>query len=183
MCRILSKNTGPVFSLSLTHACSCHLAGAPARSQAFGAVLGDKVFTCVRQPSMGPTFGIKGGAAGGGWAQVIPMEEFNLHLTGDIHAISAAHNLVAAALDARMFHENTQKDEALFNRLCPKDKHGARAFAAPMLRRLTKLGIAKTDPAELTPEEAARFARLDVGAFIPPMQPQAFAPFAYVRMS
>ena len=56
-------------------------------SQAFGACLNKKVFTCVRQPSMGPSFGIKGGAAGGGWSQVIPMEEFNLHLTGDIHAI------------------------------------------------------------------------------------------------
>jgi formyltetrahydrofolate synthetase len=69
-------------------------------------------------------------------------QEFNLHLTGDIHAISAAHNLVAAALDARMFHENTQKDAALFNRLCPADKHGNRTFAAPMLRRLAKLGTA-----------------------------------------
>src|SRR5512138_4002651 len=51
------------------------------------ARLGRKVFTCLRQPSMGPLFGIKGGAAGGGWSQVIPMEEFNLHLTGDIHAV------------------------------------------------------------------------------------------------
>lgn len=52
--------------------------------------------------------------------QVVPMEEFNLHMTGDIHAITAANNLLAAALDVRMFHEATQKDEALFNRLCPK---------------------------------------------------------------
>jgi formyltetrahydrofolate synthetase len=55
-------------------------------SQALGAHLGKKVFTCIRQPSQGPTFGIKGGAAGGGYSQIIPMEEFNLHLTGDIHA-------------------------------------------------------------------------------------------------
>lgn len=68
-------------------------------TQALGAHLGKKVFTNVRQPSMGPTFGIKGGAAGGGYAQVIPMEDFNLHLTGDIHAISIANNLLAAALD------------------------------------------------------------------------------------
>jgi formate--tetrahydrofolate ligase len=68
--------------------------------------IGKKVFTCIRQPSMGPTFGIKGGAAGGGFSQVVPMEDFNLHLTGDIHAISAAHNLLAAALDAHMFHGN-----------------------------------------------------------------------------
>src|SRR5271167_4756612 len=57
-------------------------------SQGLGAFLGKKVFTCIRQPSQGPTFGIKGGAAGGGYSQIIPMEEFNLHLTGDIHAIT-----------------------------------------------------------------------------------------------
>ena len=74
-------------------------------SQAIGKHLNKKVFTCIRQPSQGPTFGIKGGAAGGGWSQVIPMEEFNLHLTGDIHAITAANNLLAAALDTRIFHE------------------------------------------------------------------------------
>jgi formate--tetrahydrofolate ligase len=68
--------------------------------------IGKKVFTCIRQPSMGPTFGIKGGAAGGGYAQVIPMEEFNLHLTGDIHAVSAAHNLMCAAVDNSVFHGN-----------------------------------------------------------------------------
>ena len=59
----------------------------------------------IRQPSQGPTFGIKGGAAGGGYSQVVPMEDFNLHLTGDIHAITAAHDLIAAAIDARMLHE------------------------------------------------------------------------------
>ncbi|MBU4460971.1 MAG: formate--tetrahydrofolate ligase [Verrucomicrobia bacterium] len=69
------------------------------------ARLGRSVFTCLRQPSMGPVFGIKGGAAGGGLSQVVPMEDFNLHLTGDIHAIAAAHNLGAAALDSRLFHE------------------------------------------------------------------------------
>jgi len=68
-------------------------------------VIGKNVFLCIRQPSMGPTFGIKGGAAGGGYAQVIPMEEFNLHLTGDIHAVSIANNLLAAAIDARIKHE------------------------------------------------------------------------------
>ena len=65
--------------------------------QGLGA-LGYKSIACIRQPGMGPTFGIKGGAAGGGYNQVIPMEDFNLHLTGDIHAITAAHNLVAAAI-------------------------------------------------------------------------------------
>ncbi|MDX2319597.1 MAG: formate--tetrahydrofolate ligase [Moritella sp.] len=69
------------------------------------AHIGKKTCACIRQPSMGPVFGVKGGAAGGGYAQVIPMQEMNLHLTGDIHAVSSAHNLAAAALDARLFHE------------------------------------------------------------------------------
>jgi len=68
--------------------------------------LGHNAFTCIRQPSMGPTFGIKGGAAGGGYSQVIPMDEFNLHLTGDIHAIGVAHNLLAAAIDNHIHHGN-----------------------------------------------------------------------------
>jgi formyltetrahydrofolate synthetase len=131
-------------------------------SQALGAHLGKKVFTCVRQPSQGPTFGIKGGAAGGGYSQIIPMEEFNLHLTGDIHAITAANNLMAAAIDARMFHESSQKGEALFDRLCPPAKDGSRKFSGVMLRRLRKLGINKTDPNDLTTEERVRFARLDI---------------------
>ncbi len=131
-------------------------------SQALGAHLGKKVFTCIRQPSQGPTFGIKGGAAGGGYSQIIPMEDFNLHLTGDIHAISAANNLVAAALETRMFHETRQKDEALFRRLCPRAKDGSRTFAKSMLLRLKKLGIDKTNPDDLTEEEIHRFVRLDI---------------------
>jgi len=74
-------------------------------SQALGKI-GKKVFTCIRQPSLGPVFGIKGGAAGGGYAQVVPMEDFNLHLTGDVHAVSLAHNLLAAFLDAHLMHGN-----------------------------------------------------------------------------
>lgn len=81
-------------------------------TQALG-LLGHKAACTIRQPSMGPTFGIKGGAAGGGYAQVIPMEEFNLHLTGDIHAVSVAHNLAAAAIDARMYHEVRRSDDQL----------------------------------------------------------------------
>jgi formyltetrahydrofolate synthetase len=68
--------------------------------------IGKNVCTCIRQPSQGPTFGIKGGAAGGGYSQVVPMEDFNLHLTGDIHAVGSAHNLLAAAIDARILHES-----------------------------------------------------------------------------
>ncbi|KAF8902135.1 formate--tetrahydrofolate ligase-domain-containing protein [Gymnopilus junonius] len=130
-------------------------------AQALGAVLGRPSFACVRQPSQGPTFGIKGGAAGGGYSQVIPMDEFNLHLTGDIHAVTAANNLLAAALDARIFHEGTQTDKALYSRLVPSKK-GKREFAPLMLKRLKKLGIDKIDPNELTPEEIKRFVRLDV---------------------
>jgi methylenetetrahydrofolate dehydrogenase (NADP+)/methenyltetrahydrofolate cyclohydrolase/formyltetrahydrofolate synthetase/formate--tetrahydrofolate ligase len=77
------------------------------------ALLGHKSIACIRQPSMGPTFGIKGGGAGGGYSQVVPMDEFNLHLTGDMHAISIAHNLVAAAVDARWYHEGRLTDEDL----------------------------------------------------------------------
>jgi len=69
------------------------------------AKLNRSVMACIRQPSMGPVFGVKGGAAGGGYSQVAPMEELNLHLTGDIHAVTAAHNLAAAAIDARIYHE------------------------------------------------------------------------------
>ncbi len=131
-------------------------------SQALGAHLGKNVFTAIRQPSQGPTFGIKGGAAGGGYSQVLPMEDFNLHLTGDIHAITAANNLLAAAIDTRMYHESRQSDEALFRRLCPTAKDGSRKFALPMLKRLKKLGIDKTDPNDLTDEEVSRFVRLDI---------------------
>jgi len=74
-------------------------------AQGFGRI-GKRVFACIRQPSQGPTFGIKGGAAGGGYSQVIPMEDFNLHLTGDIHAVTAAHNLLAAAIDNHIHHGN-----------------------------------------------------------------------------
>lgn len=130
-------------------------------TQALSAHLGKVAFANVRQPSQGPTFGIKGGAAGGGYSQVIPMDEFNLHLTGDIHAITAANNLLAAAIDTRIFHENTQKDRPLYNRLIPK-KNGERKFAPVMQRRLKKLGIDKTDPDTLTDDEVNRFARLDI---------------------
>ena len=131
-------------------------------SQALGAHLGKSVITCLRQPSQGPTFGIKGGAAGGGYSQVIPMEDLNLHLTGDIHAITAANNLMAAAIDTRIFHESRQSDKMLFKRLFPKDKNGNRSFARGMFNRLKKLGINKTDPNELTKEERSRFVRLDI---------------------
>ncbi|NXA23487.1 C1TM protein, partial [Ibidorhyncha struthersii] len=129
--------------------------------QALTAHLNINSFACLRQPSQGPTFGVKGGAAGGGYAQVIPMEEFNLHLTGDIHAITAANNLLAAAIDARILHENTQSDKALYNRLVPI-VNGVRGFSAIQLARLRRLGINKTDPGTLTEEEISKFARLNI---------------------
>ena len=68
--------------------------------------IGKRAVVTMRQPSMGPTFGSKGGAAGGGYSQIVPMETFNLHLTGDIHAVGTAHNLIAAMLDASLHHGN-----------------------------------------------------------------------------
>ena len=68
--------------------------------------IGKSASLAIRQPSQGPTFGIKGGAAGGGYSQVVPMEQFNLHLTGDIHAVTAANNLLAAMIDNHIFHGN-----------------------------------------------------------------------------
>ena len=68
--------------------------------------IGKRATIAIRQPSLGPTFGIKGGAAGGGYAQVVPMELFNLHLTGDMHAVTAAHNMCSAMLDSHLFHGN-----------------------------------------------------------------------------
>ncbi len=73
--------------------------------QGFGHI-GKKATIAIRQPSLGPTFGIKGGAAGGGYSQVVPMELFNLHLTGDMHAVTAAHNMCSAMLDAHIYHGN-----------------------------------------------------------------------------
>lgn len=82
-------------------------------TEALGSVLKKSAFCCLRQPSMGPTFNVKGGAAGGGYSQIIPMEALNLHLTGDMHAVSIAHNLVAAAIDSRIYHESRQSDGEL----------------------------------------------------------------------
>lgn len=73
--------------------------------------IGKKAIACIRQPSLGPVFGVKGGAAGGGQAEVLPMETLNLHLTGDIHAITAAHDLASTAIDSRLYHEERLGDE------------------------------------------------------------------------
>ena len=122
-------------------------------------VLGKNVVCCIRQPSQGPTFGIKGGAAGGGYSQIVPMEDFNLHLTGDIHAITAAHDLVAAAIDARMFHESQADAQTMFDRLCPPDKNGKRHFSPTMLRRLEEARHQQDRPGRTHPGRARPLRR------------------------
>jgi formyltetrahydrofolate synthetase len=81
-------------------------------TQGLGAI-GRSPLLCLREPSLGPVFGIKGGAAGGGLAQVVPMEDLNLHFTGDIHAVGAANNLLAAMIDASILHGNAHSIDAL----------------------------------------------------------------------
>src|ERR671927_50111 len=81
-------------------------------TQGLGAI-GKQPVLCLREPSLGPVFGLKGGAAGGGLAQVVPMEDLNLHFTGDIHAVGAANNLLAAMLDASILHGNPHHIDAL----------------------------------------------------------------------
>lgn len=131
--------------------------------QSLCAHLKRNAIACIRQPSQGPTFGLKGGAAGGGYSQVWPMDEFNLHLTGDIHAITAANNLIAAAIDARMFHESTQPVESLFNRLTSKPNCKSKVFTDAQRRRLKKLGIPESlEPNELSAEQKEKFARLNI---------------------
>jgi formyltetrahydrofolate synthetase len=127
-------------------------------SQALGAHLGQKVFTCIRQPSQGPTFGIKGGAAGGGYSQIIPMEDFNLHLTGDIHAITAANNLMAAAIDTRMLHERAQPDDDKLAKSMTRNGE----FTPSQRKRLEKLGIQAGTLADMTTEDKRRMFRLDI---------------------
>jgi methylenetetrahydrofolate dehydrogenase (NADP+)/methenyltetrahydrofolate cyclohydrolase/formyltetrahydrofolate synthetase len=127
-------------------------------SQALGSHLGQKVFTNIRQPSQGPTFGIKGGAAGGGYSQIIPMEDFNLHLTGDIHAITAANNLMAAAIDARMLHERAQADDDKLAKSMTADGK----FTPSQKMRLKKLGIKGETLADLSTEDKRRMFRLDI---------------------
>lgn len=132
-------------------------------AQALGAHLGRRAFTCIRQPSMGPTFGIKGGAAGGGYSQVIPMEDFNLHLTGDTHAVTAANNLLAAALDTRMLYEATHPDDRqLMLAQCRRGRDGRPVPAACHLRRMTRLGLPAGAPDTLTDDHVRSVFRLDV---------------------
>jgi formyltetrahydrofolate synthetase len=119
--------------------------------------IGKNVLTCIRQPSQGPTFGIKGGAAGGGYSQVVSMEDFNLHLTGDIHAVGAAHNLLAAAVDNRLSKEARWSTDYLAKALCPDDE-----YTDSMRKRLAKLGIKSEKPSDLSAEDKERMFRLNI---------------------
>jgi len=122
--------------------------------------IGETVFTCIRQPSQGPTFGIKGGAAGGGYSQVVPMEDFNLHLTGDIHAVGAAHNQLAAAIDNRIMKERQWSTDFLTKMLCPDDE-----YTDSMRKRLDKLGIESERPSDLSDEDKGRMFRLNIDPY------------------
>ena len=127
-------------------------------SMALERRLGRRAVCCLRQPSQGPTFGAKGGAHGGGMSRVEDAEALDLHLTGDTHAIIAAHNLIAAALSARMYQERACPDDRLwFERICP-DGRATRAQE----RRVKKLfGPAATMDA-LNDRQKRLFARLEV---------------------
>ena len=122
--------------------------------------IGKNVMTCIRQPSQGPTFGIKGGAAGGGYSQVVSMEDFNLHLTGDIHAVSAAHNLLAAAIDNRLAKEARWSTTFLAKALCPDDE-----YTPSMRKRLDKLGIESQNPSDLSDGDKERMFRLNIDPY------------------
>jgi methylenetetrahydrofolate dehydrogenase (NADP+)/methenyltetrahydrofolate cyclohydrolase/formyltetrahydrofolate synthetase len=126
-------------------------------AQAIGAHLGRRAFACIRQPSLGPTFGVKGGAAGGGYSQILPMEDVNLHLTGDTHAVTAANNLLAAAIDARMLHEtDALDDEKLAKRLAPDGTLNRSQRA-----RAERLAISARNALDLSRDDRRRLFRLD----------------------
>ncbi|HSJ58509.1 MAG TPA: formate--tetrahydrofolate ligase, partial [Anaerolineae bacterium] len=122
--------------------------------------IGKKVMTVIRQPSQGPTFGIKGGAAGGGYSQIVPMEDFNLHLTGDIHAVGAAHNLLAAAVDNRLSKEARWSTDYLAKALCPDGE-----YTDSMRKRLKKLGIESERPSDLSDEDKEHMFRLNIDPY------------------
>ena len=94
--------------------------------------LGKKVVVAIREPSLGPVFGVKGGAAGGGYAQVVPMEEINLHFTGDFHAITSAHNLLSAMLDNHLHQGNALGIDPAAHHLAAH--HGHERPGAPLDR-------------------------------------------------
>ena len=101
--------------------------------------IGKHVALCLREASLGPVFGVKGGAAGGGYAQVVPMEDLNLHFTGDIHAIRAANNLLAAMIDAHILHGNALEHRSAHDQLAALHRH-ERPLAARDRHRARRQG-------------------------------------------
>ena len=94
--------------------------------------IGKKTIVCLREPSLGPSFGMKGGAAGGGYAQVVPMEQINLHFTGDFHAITSAHNLLSALIDNHIYWGNKLKIDIrriVWNRVIDMNDRSLRSVA------------------------------------------------------
>ncbi|XP_031437437.1 C-1-tetrahydrofolate synthase, cytoplasmic isoform X2 [Clupea harengus] len=132
--------------------------------QALGAQLNINSIACVRQPTAGPTFSIKGGAVGGGYSQIVPMEEASLFLTSDSQAVSTATSLVVDAIGSRMHWESQQTHKTLFDLLVPL-RDGQREFSPPQLKRMEKLGIDKLDPLTLTDKEIRQFVKLDIDPF------------------
>jgi formate--tetrahydrofolate ligase len=113
--------------------------------------LGKKAAATIRQPSMGPVFGIKGGAAGGGHSQVLPMEDINLHLTGDFHAVTAAHNLMAAAVDTTVLLDNPHEidpERILIKRVADVNDRGLREIRVGLGGKLN--GVPRTSGFEIT---------------------------------
>ena len=114
------------------------------------AKIGKKVFGALREPSLGPVFGLKGGATGGGYAQVVPMEEINLHFTGDMHAITTANNLISAALDNHIFHGNElniDPENVLWKRCLDMNDRALRTIT---VAQGEKNGVSRTDGFNIT---------------------------------
>jgi len=111
------------------------------------AKTGKKAFICIREPSLGPVMGVKGGAAGGGYSQVLPMEDINLHFTGDIHMVTAAHNLLSALIDNHIFQENEldiDPDRVVWRRCMDMNDRALRSIT------IRYKGVERTDGFDIT---------------------------------
>ena len=99
--------------------------------------IGKKSIVCLREPSLGPSFGMKGGAAGGGFAQVVPMEQINLHFTGDFHAITSAHNLLSALIDNHIYWGNSlgiDPDKIIWKRVLDMNDRSLRSIKINLMK-------------------------------------------------
>ena len=114
--------------------------------------IGKKAICALREPSLGPCFGMKGGAAGGGYAQILPMEKINLHFTGDFHAITSAHNMIAALLDNYMYQNQDNgfaMKEVLWNRVLDVNDRGLRYIVTGLGGKTN--GITRESSFDITP--------------------------------